>query len=69
MSLIRSVIVTAIGVAAMCFPWTKNAAEMQEQAAADRPPPVLVVERRNSQVTITGDVSSTENEARILQIA
>jgi len=71
-SLIRSVIVTAIGVAAMCFPWTNNATEMQEipeQAAADRPPPVLVVERRNSQVTITGDVSSTENEARILQIA
>ena len=71
MSLIRSVLITAIGVAAMVFPSTNNAADMQEipeQAAADRPPPELIIERRNSQLTNTGDVSSTEHEVEQLKI-
>ncbi len=71
MSLIRSVLITAIGVAAMVFPSTNNAADMQEvpeQAAADRPPPEQIIEHRSSQLTITGDVSSIEHEVEQLKI-
>lgn len=64
--------IIAIGVVAMCFSIPNNAAQMWEipgQSGAARPKPTLIIERRNSHVTITGDVSSVENEIRILQLA
>ena len=72
MSLSRPALLTAIGVAAMFGPSTNDGADLQgffERVAADRPPPVLIVERRNSEVIITGDVSSAAHESRILEIA
>lgn len=72
MSLIRSTLITAIGVAAVYVSATNNLAESQEltdHARASRLPPVLVVERQSSRLVIAGDVRSAAHQARILNIA
>lgn len=72
MSLVRSTLITAIGAVAVYVSATSNLAETQElseQAPPDQLPPVLVIERRNSQLMIAGDVRSVAHQARLLQIS
>lgn len=68
----RSALVTAIGAAAIYFAATGSVAVTQELPGlveAALPPPVLIIERRNSQLTVAGDVRSVAHESRMQLIA
>lgn len=72
MSFIRPILITCIGIAALHVALTYSIAETQElpeQTTAVRSPPVLIIERRNLQLMIAGDVSSAAHEAKMLQLA
>ncbi len=72
MSFIRPILITCIGIAALYVALTYGIAETQElpeQTTAVRSPPVLIIERRNLQLMIAGDVSSAAHEAKMLQLA
>ena len=72
MSFIRPALITAIGVVAVYCSLGTSLAEAQdlpEQSAVISSPPLLIVEHKNSRVTIAGDVSSDAHKAKILQIA
>ena len=72
MSFFRSALVTAIGAATIYFAATGRIAVTQElpgPVEAAPQPPVLIIERRNSQLTIAGDVRSVAHESRMQLIA
>jgi len=71
-SFLRSALVTAIGATAIYLATTGSVAitqELPDPVEAAVPPPVLIIDRRNSQLTIAGDVRSTAHESRLQLIA
>lgn len=69
---LKSALISVIGAAAIYVATTGSVAvtqELPDPVAAANPPPVLVIERRNSQLTIAGDVRSAAHESRLQLIA
>ena len=69
---LRSALISVIGAAAIYFAATGSVAvtqELPDPVAAANAPSVLIIERRNSQLTIAGDVRSAAHESRLQLIA